>query len=80
MPCFHYIVQFKKDWKAKIHILIDFDSNVNAITLVYVKKLGLCIRKTNVGAPKIDGSNLTTYKIIIAGFQVVNKLGKACFF
>ena len=34
----------------------------------YVEKLGLHIRKTNIGAQKIDGSALETFEMLIADF------------
>ena len=46
----------------------------------YAKKLGLRVRKTDVGAQKINGSTLETYGMVIAGFQVQDKFGKAKFF
>ena len=46
----------------------------------YVKKLGLYIWKTNVGAQKIDGSTLKTFGIVIADFQIENKGGRPRFF
>ena len=50
------------------------------MTPAYAKKLGLWTRKTYVGAQKIDGSLLATYGMVIASFQMTNKLGKARFF
>ena len=50
------------------------------MTLVYAAHLGLKVRVTNVGAQKIDGSSLATYGMVIAAFQVVNKLGCSRFF
>ena len=79
VPCIHYPVQFKKD-TADIPALIDSRSEVNAMTPAYAKKLGLRIRKTDVGAQKIDGSTLETYGMVIADFQVQDKFGKARFF
>lgn len=38
--------------------MVDFGSKVNAMTPAYVAKLGFTIRKTNVGAQKIDYSPL----------------------
>ena len=67
--CIHYPVQFKKD-TTKVRALIDLESEVNAMAPTYAKKLGLRVRKTDVGAQKIDGSILETYDMIIAGFQV----------
>ena len=43
-------------------------------------KLGLYIQKTNVGAQKIDGSALKIFGIVIADFQVEDKIGRPRFF
>ena len=79
VPCIYYLVQFKKN-TAEVRALIDLRSEVNAIAPAYAKKPGLRIRKTNIGAQKIDGSTLETYGMIIADFQVQDKFGKARFF
>ena len=79
VPCIHYQVQFRKD-KETIRALIDSGSEVNAMTPAYAKKLGLRTRRTDVGAQKIDGSSLDTFGMVIAGFQVIDKLGRARFF
>ena len=50
------------------------------MTPAYAKQLGLQVWKTAVGAQKIDGSSLRTFVMVIAGFQVEDKLGKARFF
>ena len=63
----YYPVQFKKD-KEVIGALIDSGSKINAMTLVYVSKLGLRIRKTDIRAQKTDGSLLRTFGMVIAGF------------
>ena len=34
----------------------------------YAKRLGLKTRKTNVGAQKIDGSALKTFRMVITDF------------
>ena len=49
VPCIHYPAQFKKD-TAEVQALIDLGSEVNAMAPAYAKKLGLRVRKTNVGA------------------------------
>ena len=67
VPCIYYSVQFKKD-TAEVRALIDLESEVNAMTPAYVKKLGLRIQKTDASAQKIDGSTLKTYGMVIAGF------------
>ena len=80
VPCIHYSVQFRKDKGSTIWALIDSGSKVNAMTPAYTKQLDLQIQKTDVKAQKIDGSLLRTFRMIIAGFQVEDKLGRARFF
>ena len=46
----------------------------------YAKRLDLKTRKTNIGAQKIDGSALETFKIVITDFQVEDKDGRPRFF
>ena len=67
VPCIYYPVQFQKD-KATIWALIDFGNKVNAMTPAYAKQLGFQTWKTDVGAQKIDGSLLATYRMVIAAF------------
>ena len=50
------------------------------MTPAYALRLGLQARHTNVGAQKIDGSTLQTFGMVLADFQVEDKLGKARFF
>ena len=69
VSCIHYPVQFKKD-TTEVQALIDLGSEVNIIAPTYAKKLGLRVRKTDVGAQKIDGSTLKTYNMVITSFQV----------
>ena len=75
IPRIWYLVRFQKD-QNDIHALLDSDSKVNAINPAYAKKLGLCIRQTNVRAQIIDRSHLNTFWIVIAGFLLQDKLGK----
>ena len=49
------------------------------MTLAYASKLGLRIQKIDDGAPKIDDSLLRTFGMVIAGFQIKDKLGRARF-
>ena len=79
VPCIHYPVQFIKD-KANIWALINSVGEVNVIIPAYAKQLRLGTRRTDVGAQKIDGSLLATYEMVIAAFQVKDKLGRARFF
>ena len=46
----------------------------------YAWKLGFKIRKTNVGAQKINGSALETFEMVIADFQVEDKVSRPRFF
>ena len=46
----------------------------------YVLKLGLKVRPTDVGAQKIDGSTLETFGMVLASFQIEDKLGRPRFF
>ena len=80
VPCIHYPVQFRKNKGATIRALINLDSKVNAMAPAYAKQLGPQVRKTDVGAQKIDNSSLWTFRMVIAGLQVEDKLGRARFF
>ena len=80
VPCICYPVQFRKNKGRDVLDLLDSKSEVNAMISAYAAHLGLKVRVTNVGTQKIDGSSLTTYGIVIAAFQVVNKLGRSWFF
>lgn len=46
----------------------------------YAKKLGFRMQKINIGAQKIDKSTLETNGMVIADFQIQDKLGRARFF
>ena len=64
VSCIYYLVQF---WKgsSQVQALLNSGSEVNAMNPAYAEKLGLRIRKTNVGTQKIDGSSLDTFGIVI---------------
>ena len=47
------------------------------MTLAYTSKLALNIYSTNVKAQKIDGSTIETFEIVLASFQVEDKLKSA---
>lgn len=47
--CIYYPIRFNKD-QVKVQALIDFGSKVNTMTLVYVARLYLKVRPTNVNA------------------------------
>ena len=46
----------------------------------YASRLGLRVHRTDIGAQKIDGSTLETFGMVLASFQVEDKLGRARFF
>lgn len=63
----HYLFCFYKTI-GNIKTLIDASSRVNTMTPVYILKLGLNIRKTNIRARKIDISKLVIYRIVVVLF------------
>ena len=79
VSCIHYPIQFKKD-KNQMQALINSGSEVNAMHPSFAKQLGLLIRPTNVGAPKIDGITLDTHDMVVATFSVVDKANRVRFF
>ena len=78
--CIYYSVQFRKDKSKDVLALLDCGSEINAMTLAYTVHLSLKVTMTNVGAQKVDGSSLVSYGIVIATFQVVDKLDCSWFF
>ena len=79
VPCICYLIWFKKS-KVQIQALIDSGSEVNAMTQEYASKLGLKIYTTDVGAQKIDDSILKTFAMVLASFQIEDKLGRTRYF
>ena len=79
VPCVYYPLRFRKD-TADVRALIDSGSEINAMTPAYASKLGLRVRHTDVGAQKIDSSTLQTFGMVLANFQVEDKLRRARFF
>ena len=77
VACIHYPVQFQEE---QVKALLDSGSEVNVMSPAYTKRLGLKIRKTNVGAQKIDGSALETFGMVIADFQVEDNGRRPRFF
>ena len=60
--------------------MINSESKVNAIHLIFAKQLGLSIRLTDFGIQKIDNNTLDTYKIVVVVFSVKNKANGVRFF
>ena len=80
VSCIHFPLQFQKNKKTTIQTLINLDSKINAMTLAYTKRLGFWTQKTDVKAQNINESLLKTFRIIIAGFQIINKFDRIRFF
>ena len=80
VPCICYPIQFRKDKDKDVLALLKSGSKVNAMTPAYAAHLDLKVRMTNIDTQKIDGSSPATYSMVIAIFQVVNKLGRSWFF
>ena len=76
VPCIHYPVQFQEE---QVRALLNSGSKVNATNSDYAWKLGLKIRRTNIGAQKIDGSTLEIFGMVIANFQVEDKASRPWF-
>ena len=79
VPCIHHLLSFQKN-NVNVRASIDSGSEVNAMTLAYASKLGLKVYHIDAGAQKIDGSILKIFGIVLAKFQVEDKLEKARFF
>lgn len=60
--------------------LINSGSKVNAIIWLYITKIKLKIWFTDVRTQKIDSFILETFGMVLANFQVKNKLGKTQLF
>ena len=76
VPCIWYPVTFKDQTKA----ILNSESKVNAINPAFASQLGFKIWKTNVGAQKIYGTTLETYRIIIFTFSMLDKDSRGKFF
>ena len=79
VPCIHYPLCFWND-TIGIRALVDPGSEANAMTPAYTAKLVLRVRKTNIGAQIIDDSIFETFEMVLADFQVEDKLKRAWFF
>ena len=52
--------------------IFDSRSEVNAMHLNFIKRLGLVVQATNVGAQKIDGITFETYKMVVAILSIID--------
>ena len=75
----YYPLRFSKD-TADVRALIDSGGEVNAMTPAYASKLSLRVRHIDVRVQKIDGSTLQAFRMVLANFQVEDKLEKTRFF
>ena len=73
----YYPIWFKKN---EVQALIDLGNNINILTLVYVLKLGLRVYRTIFRAQKIDDSTFKIIRMVLASFQIEDKLERAQFF
>ena len=76
VSCIWYPVTFKDQTEA----LLDSGSEVNAMNPAFASQLGLKIRKTNVGAQKIDGTTLEIYGMVVFTFSMSDKDSRERFF
>ena len=75
-----YLVQFRKNKSKDVLTLLDFKNEINVINPAFATQLGFKVQKINVNVQKIDRFLLEIYGIIIAIFQVLDKLGRFQFF
>lgn len=60
--------------------MLDLGSEVNAKTLADASKLSLTVCHTNVKAQKINDFTLEIFRMVLASFEVEDKLKKVWFF
>lgn len=75
--CIYYPLHFGKDKESNIQVLIYFGRKVNTMTSAYAAKLVLKVCFINVRVQKIDNLIFKTIEIVLASFQIQNKLEKA---
>ena len=63
-----------------VSVLLDSGSEVNAIHPIFIRKLGLPIRTTDIGAQKIDGTMLDIFGMVVVAFSVTDKANRVRFF
>ena len=63
-----------------ISAFFNLNSEINAIYLTFIKKLGFVIQSININIQKIDSIIFETYKMVIAVFLVINWADKIKFF
>ena len=79
IPCIRYPITFRKK-SVPLLALFNSGSEVNAIYPTFARELGLSIRTTNIGAQKIDGTMLNTFRMVVVAFSMTNKANQVKFF
>ena len=77
VPYVYYPIWFKK---KEVQALIDSGNEVNVILPTYALRLSLRVHHTDVKTQKIDGFTFEIFGIVLASFQVEDKLEKTRFF
>ena len=72
-------MQFQKDKGKDVFALVKSESKVNIITPAYAAQLGLKVQKIDIGAQKIAGFSVEIFNMVIAAFQVFDKLHHSWF-
>lgn len=80
VPYIYYPLLFQNKNQNKARALINYNSEVNTMTLKHTSKLGFQVPQINIKAQKINGSIFETFGIILASFQIKDKLRRARFF
>lgn len=63
-----------------VKALIDFNNKIHIITCIYILRLDISIQKTDVKVLKFDRIFFKIFEIVIAIFQIKNKLEYFFFF
>lgn len=60
-------------------VLLDLDSEVNTIYLIFTQELRLPIKPTDIEVQKIDGTILNTFEMVVATFLMIDKANRIKF-
>lgn len=77
IPCIYYPVLFRQ---KLVQVLINSGSEINVMSPVYIEKLGLWVRKTNISAQKINSITLIIHGMVVTNFSLKDKYGRDRFF
>ena len=76
--CIRYPITFRKK-SVLMSALLDSGSKINTIHPTFARELGVPIRTTDVGAQKIDGTMLDTFRMVVVAFSVTDKANQVRF-